>query len=74
MSTEIKEHLGYIDSFAGLIPCKIISLDKREVTVKVTAKRPGYKRGEIVKTLRTRVVYRSQVRTRNGQYRLIGSV
>jgi hypothetical protein len=50
--------LAYFDSFAGLVPCWIMSITgppgtpstEQRVTVKFTAKRGPYKRGEIYET------------------------
>jgi hypothetical protein len=44
--------LAYLDSFAGLIPCKVIDVWRlrgiAEARVKLTASRGPYKRGEIL--------------------------
>ena len=50
--------LAYFDSFAGLVPCWIMSITgpigapstAQRVTVKFTAKRGPYKRGEVYET------------------------
>jgi hypothetical protein len=50
--------LAYFDSFAGLVPCWIVSIDgpagtpstSQRVTVRFTAKRGPYRRGEAYET------------------------
>lgn len=76
--------LAYFDSFAGLIPCKVIAVDTppslthdlgTRVTVKVTADRSavGFKRGEEITTeCAHRVVPRCRVHTRGGIQRISG--
>lgn len=73
--------LAYIDGFNGLVPCKVIaikrivdrapSLRMTDCTVKVTARRYGYKLGEIVTYSASLVVPRKSVyrsRQHCGQY------
>ena len=62
--------LAYFDSFAGLVPCWITSITgptgtpstAQRVTVKFTAKRGPYKRGEILETSGLHVCPRSAAR------------
>ena len=67
--------LAYIDSFAGLIPCRIAAVgdwsDRYSLAkVQVTATRGAYKRGEWIETTLSRLVPRKAVHLRNGQYRI----
>lgn len=67
--------LAYIDSFAGLVPCKVLSIaDDDTVTVRVTAARRGYARGEVTDIRPPFLVKRSQVFTRRGQPVINGRV
>jgi hypothetical protein len=67
--------LAYLDTFAGLIPCKVTAAhDERHVTVRVTADRRAFRRGELI-TSRVGsggVIPRTAVYTRGGQYRIAG--
>lgn len=70
--------LAYLDSlYSGLVPCKVIDItgagDGGKVTVKLTASRGGYSRGETVETHPGHVIPRDKVRTRDGQLRIITS-
>lgn len=58
----------YYDSLSGLVPGKVTNTDYTTISVKVTAKRPGYYKGEIINVSKTWVVLRSQIHVRNGQY------
>lgn len=64
--------LAYIDSFGGLIPCKVIEINEipRKITVKVTANRPGYKRNEIVTYHASWIIPRSSVYISCGKYKI----
>ncbi len=64
--------LAYVDSFAGLVPCKVISLDwhARTAEVRITADRGAYKKGETYTGHTNRVVNRAHVVRRSGQYRI----
>ena len=62
--------LAYIDSFAGLVPCKVIEITDGAVTVKITATRGAYKRGTIESHSAHYVVPRSAVRVRAWQYKI----
>jgi len=62
--------LAYIDSFCGLIPCKVRAIfeDSRQVNVIVTVNRSGYKKGEIIISTFDRIIPRKQVYTKNSQF------
>jgi hypothetical protein len=45
--TAIRGDLVYLDTFAGLVPCKIEAVTDRGITVKITATRGAYKRGSV---------------------------
>lgn len=61
--------LAYIDSFAGLVPCKVLEVHPPEegyhraaATVRVTGARPGWPKGEEYEgALGLSIVARSQV-------------
>ena len=75
--------LAYYDSFAGLIPCKVVrvfiervelsygNLGSPRAEIVLTAARPGYKRGEAIQAVAHHVVPRRAVRRRNGQFRIM---
>jgi hypothetical protein len=62
--------LAYFDSFAGLVPCKIIAMTGRsgiastaqEIVLRLTARRGAYRRGEVVLTTGLHAVPRGAVR------------
>ena len=66
--------LAYWDSFAGLVPCKVMSIEgtsgiastAQRVEFTLTAARKPYKRGELQEASALHVVPRKSVR---GQYR-----
>lgn len=72
--------LVYIDSFCGLIRAKILGRVEPfgflgtsrgdRITVRVTANRRGFTRGEITSEDAGHVIPRHAVFTRNGQYRI----
>lgn len=74
--------LAFFDSFAGLVPVKVTSVDKGGpfsgwsigapecVSATVTATRGTYKLGERLRLRATHCVPRSQVVTRSGSYRI----
>jgi len=73
--------LAYIDSFCGLIPCKVIEVTQERnfagslltfCKVKVTARRPGFLRGEIANHDALYIIPRNHVYTRCGQFRIRG--
>lgn len=64
--------LAYMDSITGLVPVKVASVGHvhgwPRVTVKVTADRPAYDRGDTVTWPPTKIVPRASVKTRNHKY------
>ena len=68
--------LAYVDTFdAGLVPCKVTDVrGPGYVTVKVTATRKGWHRGECITATandrRATIIPRTAVHVRNGQYRI----
>jgi hypothetical protein len=64
--------LAYLDSFSGLIPCRVLSIGQTGVNVEITARRAkAYRRGErLFGVSSSRVVSRKSVFVRNGQYRI----
>jgi len=72
--------LAYLDTFAGLVPCKVIRIDKPgngslisngSLAVKLTASRGAYKKGEILdRQSACEVIPRSHVRTVSGKFRV----
>lgn len=64
--------LVYLDSFAGLVPAKVIHLGPKDlVHVVITATRGPYKKGFQDVLPARQVVKREWVVTRGGQYRII---
>ena len=66
---------AYFDSFAGLVPCRIVAVgdwaDPSSLTrIQITAKRGAYRRGEFITEPLRHVVPRSAVHVRSGQYRI----
>ena len=70
----IKNHttgeLAYIDSFSGLIPCKVMEITPRLITVKITATRRVFYKGELIDCDPNHVVPRDSVFTRCGNYHI----
>ena len=70
MLTLTNGSLAYYDCFAGLIPCKVLSItgtsgmcgSDQQVTFKLTASRGAYKRGEVLNSWGLHVVPRGAVR------------
>lgn len=76
--------LAYLDSFDGLIPCKVLKITKESgqyssnspsiintrVQVKITANAGGYDKGEIVEYSAIAIIPRNCVRVYNGQYKI----
>ena len=61
--------LAYIDSLAGLIPCKVISVNGSNITVKITVNFKAWVRGGIIHCTKDHdIVPRKQVYTRYGHY------
>lgn len=60
---------AYLDTFSGLVPCKVLCGDPRGgVRVKVTATRGAYKRGELVTMAQNWVYPRDCLRRVRGSY------
>ena len=63
-------NLAYFDTFAGFIPCWIVAIDgpsgvpstAQQVTIKLTAKRGAYRRGETLVTSGLHVLPRGAAR------------
>ncbi len=74
----IKTHLAegdlaYLDSFAGLVPCKVIKVDSpRHAQVQVTAARPGYRPGDVIKGTVNNIVPRNHIVRRRGLTKIFG--
>lgn len=69
--------LAYFDSLSGLVPCKTVSLAEtplaKFVTVRVTANRKIYKKGEILEQPQTRIVPRTNVYRRDWKKMILGT-
>jgi hypothetical protein len=61
-----------IDTFAGLVPAKIISVapDRKTAVVEFTATRGAYKKGDRERVARRTVVPKDAVHVRSGNYRI----
>ena len=68
---------AFVDAFAGLIPCVVLAIEDRAigtnvtskyVTVRLTAGRGAYKRGETLTFSALAIVPREAVHVRSGQY------
>lgn len=69
---------AYIDSFSGLIPCKVTEITRSHdphttirdtmVTVTVTANRGSYHEGDTTTRIGSMIIPRSKVFLRTGQY------
>jgi hypothetical protein len=67
--------LAYFDSFAGLVPVRIVAVgdwndQSSDARFLVTASRGGYKRGTLHTFALRNLVPRKAVRVRNGQYKI----
>lgn len=62
-TTHTAGELAFVDSLSGLVPCKVVEVSATDITVRITAARGPYKRGEIIFCRYTRVVPRSCVRS-----------
>jgi len=65
--------LAYIDSFMGLIKCKVLSVNPgfpTQVTVKVTSSGRGYARGEIVTYRNDYIIPRGNIFTSCRTYKI----
>lgn len=61
---------AYIDGFAGLVPCKVLTIDGASLVVRITATRGAYKRGEVSTHSAHFVTPRSAIVFRNRQARI----
>lgn len=63
---------AYLDSFSGLVACRVLAIGATGVNIEVTATRAkAYRRGErLFGVSALRVVPRKSVVIRNGQYRI----
>lgn len=65
--------LAYFDSFAGLVPVKVLRIaEDGTVFAKVTARRDAYWPGQVVTAKPIHMVPRKHVVTRSGQKEIIG--
>lgn len=65
--------LVFLDTFAGMVPAKVVAChDRKHVTVRLTANRAAYRKGEQIKTHVSLAIPRSMVSVRHGQYRIAG--
>jgi hypothetical protein len=70
--------LAYLDTFAGLVPCKVVKMEgasgfpssSQTVVVKLTTSKGAYRRGEIIESNGLHVVARGAVYVRGGQFRI----
>jgi len=74
--------LVYYDSFSGLIKGKLVSMDldlmlrglsnpPTKYTIKITSRSNKiYKLGDMVETIRSRIIPRDRIFTRSGMYRI----
>ena len=63
--------LAYLDSFAGIIPCRIVAVGDwndsgSEARIQITTNRKGYQRGEVLTVTLRNVVPRNAIKRRNG--------
>ena len=65
--------LAYLDSFAGLVPCKVTGVNAvGEVQARVTARRGAYLPGDASPWMQPRyIIPRSHVRRFRGQYMIM---
>ena len=65
--------LAYLDSFGGLIPCKVTGVDANgQVQARVTALRGAYSPGDLSQWMSQRhIIPRSHVRRFRGQYMIM---
>ena len=61
---------AYFDSFAGLVPCRVLSVATDGVVVRLTAARGPYRRGEVLTWPHTRIVSRKAVYRSGYTYRI----
>ena len=70
----------YLDTFSGMVPCVVVGVlreshgfivgDRNAVSVRLTADRGAYKRGELIHTSASNVIPRKMRFVRCGQYRV----
>ena len=68
--------LAYLDTISGLVPCKVLNIMNldpfsKNIRVKITANRKGYKKNETVEVKYRTVVPRKSVVTRQGKLMII---
>lgn len=64
-------HLAFLDSFLGLIPCKVLGISEGNVKIKIMARNCAvYPYGTIETFLESRIVPREAVYKRNGQFKI----
>ena len=68
--------LAYLDSFSGLIPCRVLSIGQTGLNIEITARKAKvYRRGErLFGISSSRVVSRKSVFVHGGQYRIRAEV
>jgi hypothetical protein len=54
--------LAYLDCFSGMVPVKVLSVTAKDASVRVTATRGAYRKGEVMTWRHSRVVPRSAAR------------
>ena len=62
--------LAYIDSLAGLIKCKVLSVNHPAVTAKVTVSGRGFTKGEIVTYGNEYIIPRGNIFMNCGMYKI----
>ena len=70
----------YLDTLSGMLPCVVVGVfreshgfivgDRDSVTVRLTADRGAYKRGEIISASASNVIPRKMRFVRSGKYRI----
>ena len=69
---------AYVDTFDGLIPCKVEAISGHSgtassahtITVRLTATRKAWRKGEVIQRSALSIVPRKAVHIRSGQYRI----
>lgn len=75
--TLYRDDLAYVDAFrVPLIPCKVLgaSPEANSARVRLTAARPGYRRGEVLDVRTSHIIPRGNVRTVRGSIRVRSAV
>ena len=72
--------LAYLDTFSGMVPCVIVGVireshgfivgDRDAVSVRLTANRGAYKRGEVISASASNIIPRKMRFVRSGKYRI----